>query len=67
MNPARPDRPEDSYDPVALNHAASRLDVYQHERLAYTEIPPHRPQARSVAKHLKTLLTTIYYWVIARS
>lgn len=67
MNSARPDRPEDSYDPAAINHAASQLDVYRHERLAYTEIPPHRPKARPVAKRVKTLLTTIYYWVCARS
>ena len=40
MKSTRPDRPEDDlYDPVALNHAVSKLDVYRHERLAYTELP----------------------------
>jgi hypothetical protein len=38
------------YDPV-LHSAASRLDVYRHERLAFTEPPRKSSESRRVFKH----------------
>ncbi len=69
MHPVPPDRPgDDSCDPVELHIAASELEVYRHERLAYTEIParPPKPQ-RPVSSGLKNFLAAVYYWVLARS
>jgi hypothetical protein len=68
MHPVPPDGPEDDpCDPVTLHIAASELDVYRHERLAYTEIPARRPKSkRPVSSGLKKFLAAVYYWVIAR-
>lgn len=68
MKSARPDRPEDDlYDPVALNRAASKLDVYRHERLAYTDLPARPPKPpRLVSSGLKKFFAAVYFWVIAR-
>ena len=68
MKSARPDRPEDDlYDPVAFHHAASKLDVYRHERLAYTDIPARQPKSqRPASDRMKKFFTAVYCWVIAR-
>lgn len=68
MNLTPPDGAEaDSCDPVALNFAASKLEVYEHERLAYTEIPARRPKPkRSIARRMKRFFQAIYFWAIAR-
>jgi hypothetical protein len=68
MNSPPSDGPaDDSHDPVALHIAASGLDVYQRERLAYTEIPPRRSKSRPATNCVNTLPAAIYYWVCSRS
>ena len=68
MHPVPPDGPgDDPSDPVTLHVAASELEVYRHERLAYTEIPAHPPKPqRPVSCGLKKFFAAVYYWVIAR-
>jgi hypothetical protein len=58
---------DDSHDPVTLHIAASGLDVYQHERLAYTDMPPRRSKSRPATDRVNTLLAAMYYWVCSRS
>ncbi len=66
MNPSASDEPEaEPGDPVALHIAASELEVYRHERLAFTELPARRPKSkRRSAIRMRKLLTAIYHWVI---
>jgi hypothetical protein len=42
--------PREEADPLARHIAASKLDVFRHERLAYTEMPARRPAARRWTK-----------------
>lgn len=69
MNSAPSDGPESNpCDPVELRFAASELEVYKHERLAYTEIPARSPKPRRLfSRRLKRFFQAIYFWVIARS
>ena len=66
MNPAPFPEPKDILcNPIDLNFAASELEVYKHERLAYTEIPAHQPESHPSASNcLERWLATIHYWVI---
>lgn len=68
MHPIPPDGPEDdSCDPVALHIAASELEVYRHERLAYTDIPARNPKLkRPLVNRLKIFFTAVYCWVLSR-
>jgi len=69
MNPTPSGGPgDDPCDPIALNFAAARLEVYQHERLAYTEIPARNPKPkRPVSRRMQRLREAVYYWANARS
>jgi hypothetical protein len=63
MNPAQPGPTDDDhcYD-TALNLSAAKLDVYKHERLAYTEIP----MKRTKPPKRKAFLKAMYHWVMSR-
>ena len=67
MNPAPFPEPKDILcNPIELNFAASELEVYKHERLAYTEIPARSSESRQpVSTRLKQWLKAIHCWVIA--
>jgi hypothetical protein len=49
-----------------LNYSAAKLDVYRHERLAYTE-PPQKiaPPRRSVSERASALLKAMSGWALA--
>jgi hypothetical protein len=50
-----------------LHRLASQLDVYRHERLAYTDIPARSPKSlRPASDRLKNFLAAVSCWVIAR-
>jgi hypothetical protein len=68
MPPVPPDGPEeDPCDPVTLHLAVSELEVYRHERLAYTEIPARKPKPqRPLVRRAKRFIAAVYHWVIAR-
>jgi len=65
MNPTHSEeREDDSCNPVALQFAASKLEVYQHERLAYTDIPARNRKLAQPAKHLaRKLLGSVSHWI----
>ncbi len=60
-------RAKDPGDPVALRQALSELEVYRHERLAYTECParPPKPQCL-VIRRTTAWIVAAYRWVSAR-
>jgi hypothetical protein len=58
---------EDDIDNAELHRLASPLDVYRHERLAYTDIPVRSPKSLRPASHrLKNFFAAVSCWVIAR-
>ena len=68
MNSAQagpPDDGDDGYDAV-LNSSAAKLDVYRHERLAYTETPVKRSSPGRNTTRKSALLKAMYYWVCSR-
>jgi len=51
---------EDSCNPIELILAASELEVYRHERLAYTEVPVHGTKPpRPFSTRMKNFLSAI--------
>jgi len=48
-----------------LNFSAAKLDVYRHERLAYTEPPQKRSAPRPVSKRKAALLKAMAAWALA--
>jgi hypothetical protein len=48
-----------------LNFSAAKLDVYRHERLAYTEPPQKISQPRPVPKRAAALLKAMSAWALA--
>jgi hypothetical protein len=48
-----------------LNFSAAKLDVYRHERLAYTEPPQKIPQPRPFSKRAAALLRAMSAWAVA--
>jgi hypothetical protein len=67
MNSAPPGPTDDDhcYD-TTLNLSAANLDVYKHERLAYTEIPTNKSAAERRATRKAALLKAMYHWVFSR-
>lgn len=67
MNPAQPGPTDDDhcYD-TALNLSAAKLDVYKHERLAYTEIPIRRVKRLKFSERKAAFLKAMYHWVHSR-
>jgi hypothetical protein len=51
----------------ALNRSASKLDVYNYERLAYTEPPVRNSVSRPIPKRASAMLKVMYHWVLSRS
>ena len=47
-----------------LIFAAAKLDVYRHERLAYTEPPKRVPDRRTVSRN-EALLNAMAAWALA--
>jgi hypothetical protein len=43
--------------------AATKLDVYRHERLAFTEIRPMKADSHPVSKRASAVLKTIRHWI----
>jgi len=48
-----------------LNLAAAKLDVYRHERLAYTEPPQKQSAPRPIAKRASAVLSAMCHWALA--
>jgi hypothetical protein len=67
MNSDQPGEPDDHNRPYdsALNGSASKLDVYRHERLAYTEPPVRASAARSIRKQTLAVLDAMYHWLLS--
>jgi hypothetical protein len=57
---------EDDCCNTNLNSSAARLDVYRHERLAYTEVPT-KPSVPKKSKRMAAVLKAMHYWVLSRS
>jgi hypothetical protein len=51
---------------VDLHVAAQSLDVYRHERLAYTEIPARRSVPRPLARRISARLKTLRQWILSQ-
>lgn len=67
MNSAPPGPNDDDhcYD-VTLHFSAAKLDVYKHERLAYTEIPIKRSKCRKLFRRTRSALKALYHWLQSR-
>jgi hypothetical protein len=67
MNSTQPGEPNDHNHPYdsALNSSASKLDVYRHERLAYTEPPVRASAARSICKRASAVADAMYHWLVS--
>jgi hypothetical protein len=50
----------------ALNLSAAKLDVYERERLAFTENPVRIPEPRPFFKRGSALQRAFYFWVHSR-
>jgi hypothetical protein len=48
-----------------LNFSAAKLDVYRHERLAYTEPPRKRSVPRQKSRRAADLLKAMAAWALA--
>jgi hypothetical protein len=48
-----------------LKFSTAKLDVYQHERLAYTEPPQKRSAARPKSRRATALLKAMAAWALA--
>jgi hypothetical protein len=58
---------EDEIDNAELHRLALQLDVYRHERLAYTDPPARQPKPKPpVSCRMKKFLAAVSCWVIAR-
>ena len=68
MKPSPVEGPKDvPCDPIRLNIAVSKLEVYRHERLAYTDLPARKPEPNHpAANRFKRFLVAIGRWVLAR-
>jgi hypothetical protein len=51
---------------VKLHAAAESLDVYRHERLAYTEIPARRSVSHPLARRISARLKTLRQWILSQ-
>jgi len=58
---------EDHCCNTVLNLSAAKLNVYKHERLAYTEIPVKNSTSTPVSKRTAALLKAMRHWVLSRS
>jgi hypothetical protein len=66
MNSTEPEEADDDDDQccnISLNFSAAKLDVYQHERLAYTEPARRRSASKSIFKR-KSVLRAMAYWAL---
>jgi hypothetical protein len=69
MNSAQPGPTDDKghgFD-ADMNSSATKLEVYNLERLAYTEIPANHSTPRKIADRKSALLKAMYYWSLSRS
>ena len=68
MHSDEPDLPDDDdhWCDTQLNVSAAKLDVYRHERLAYTEPPKKisRPR-RKMSKRTEAVLKAMATWALA--
>jgi hypothetical protein len=48
-----------------LNFSAAKLDVYRHERLAYTEPPQKHSEPQRASKRTAVLLKEMAAWALA--
>jgi hypothetical protein len=63
--PSGPPNDDDHCCDTTLRLSAAKLDVYRHERLAYTEISAGN-SARPVTKRISAMLEALRRWVRSR-
>ncbi len=56
---------EDAHSSSPLNLMISKLDVYKHERLGYTDMPIAKPNPRRRNKRVVSFLHATYRWALA--
>jgi hypothetical protein len=70
MNSAPPGLPTEADQRLqdhALHLSAAKLNVYDCERLAYTERPSPPAPSPPVSKRMSAWLKAMYHWVLTRS
>ena len=61
-----PQSDQESDDDQQCQIAISKMDVYDHERLAYTEAPVANPVPQSFFRRMSARLKAMYCWVHSR-